>query len=726
MKRICPFFFLFFPLVLSAQLQYPETKKGDVHDGYFGTIKVHDPYRWLEDDNSPETKEWVQAQNKVTFDYLATIPVRDKVRKRLEELWNYPKYSSPFKKATYYYYFKNDGLQNQSVMYRQLGLTGTPQEFLNPNTMSKEGIAALGGTSFSKSGKYVAYTVAIAGSDWKEGYIMKTATKKLLKDKIQWTKFGNFSWKGDDGFFYSGYDAPDDASKMSKQNRFNRVFYHRLGSDQKEDELIYEDKEHPLRYCNAGLTEDGRFLILDVSEGTSGTEMWFIDTKNQSQRRFELVIPGFDTESEVIDNKGDKLLVRTNYNAPNYKVVLIEPEGPKGLEGEEEEVEPANKDNWKTIIPEKPMALQGVSTCGGYLFTSYLKDASTKVYQYTYDGKLVREIKLPGIGTASGFTGEKGDKELFYSFSSFSTPPSIYRYNVATGISTLFRKTEVKVKTDDMVTEQIFFTSKDGTKVPMFLTYKKGMIRNGQNPVLLYGYGGFNIPVTPSFSISNAFFVEQGGIYVSVTLRGGSEYGEKWHQAGMLDKKQNVFDDFIGAAEYLIKEKFTNSQKIAIRGGSNGGLLVGAVMTQRPELFKVALPAVGVMDMLRFHRFTVGWGWTVEYGNADSASQFPYLYKYSPYHNLKQGISYPATLVTTGDHDDRVVPAHSFKFAARLQEYHNGNNPVLIRIETNAGHGAGKPTSKQIDETADIWSFVMHNLGMPFKDTGPVQPKKGF
>ena len=726
MKKLYSLFFLLLPLLLSAQIQYPVTKKQNVSDGYSGIFKVMDPYRWLEDDNSPETKEWVKAQNKVTFDYLATIPIREKVRKRLEELWNYPRYSSPFKKANYFYFFKNDGLQNQSVMYRQQGLAGKPQEFLNPNTLNKEGIAALGGTSFSKTGKYFTYTIAIAGSDWKEGFVMETATKKILTDKIQWTKFGGFNWKGDEGFFYSGYAPPDEASKMSQQNKFNMVYYHRIGSDQKDDQVIFRDNEHPLRYCNANMTEDNRFLILNVSEGTSGNELWFIDTKNKAQQRFKPIIRGFDTESGVIDNKGGKLLVLTNDNAPNYKVVLLEPEGPKSVEDEDEEPGPPKKENWKTVIPEKPMALQNVSTCGGYLFASYLKDASTRIYQYTYDGKLVREIKLPGIGTASGFGGEKGDKELFYTFSSFSSPPSIYRYDMATGLSTLFRKTEVKIKTDDIITEQVFFTSKDSTKVPMFLTYKKGMIRNGQNPVLLYGYGGFNIAITPSFSISNAFFVEQGGIYVSVTLRGGSEYGEKWHKAGMLKNKQNVFDDFIGAAEYLIKEKYTNSQKLAIRGGSNGGLLVGAVMTQRPELFKVALPAVGVMDMLRFHKFTVGWGWTVEYGNADSASQFPFLYKYSPYHNLKPGTSYPATLVTTADHDDRVVPAHSFKFASRLQEYHAGNNPVLIRIETNAGHGAGKPTSKQIDETADIWSFVMHNLGMPFKEPGNSAPKKAF
>lgn len=700
------------PLLAAGQLQYPTTKKGETVEDYHGT-KVTDPYRWLEDDNSEETKAWVQAQNKVTFDYLATLPQRDKIKKRLEALWNYPRYSSPSKKNEYYYFYKNDGLQNQAVLYRQKGLDGKSEEFLNPNTLNKEGIAALGSTSFSKSGKYFAYSVAVAGSDWQEGYIMESATKKILTDKIRWIKFSGFSWKGDEGFYYSGYDQPDEKTKLSKQNQYHKVFYHKLGTDQSADELIYEDKEHPLRYHGIGLTEDKRFLILQISEGTSGAEIRYWDLQDPAQDKFNLLIKGFTTEPDVVDNYSSRLLVRTNDGAPNYKVVLIDPKNP-------------GKENWKTIIPEKEEALQGVGTAGGYMFASYLKDASTKVYQYTYNGDLVREIKLPGIGSAGGFGGEREDKEFFYTFSSFSTPPSIYRYNIATGESVLFRKTEVKLKTDDFVTEQVFFTSKDGTKVPMFLTYKKGLVKNGQNPVLLYGYGGFNIPVTPGFSTSNAFFIEQGGIYVSVTLRGGSEYGEKWHEAGMLENKQNVFDDFIGAAEHLIKEKYTNSQKIAIRGGSNGGLLVGAVMTQRPDLFKVALPAVGVLDMLRYHKFTVGWGWAVEYGNADSAKQFPYLYKYSPYHNLKQGVSYPATLVTTADHDDRVVPAHSFKFAARLQEYHTGANPVLIRVDVNAGHGAGKPTSKQIDEATDIWSFVMYNLGMPFREpSAPVQ-KKGF
>ncbi|MBL7740498.1 MAG: S9 family peptidase [Chitinophagaceae bacterium] len=710
MKKCLFLFVMTGSFIAQAQIKYPDTKKEDLMENYHGT-QVEDPYRWLEDDNSDMTKSWVKEQNKVTYDYLSAIPFRGKVKKRLEELWNYPKYSSPFKKADHYYFFKNDGLQNQAILYRQKGLGGEPEEFLNPNTLNKDGIAALGSINFSKSGKYLAYSIAVAGSDWQEIFVMETATKKVISEKIEWTKFGGANWNGDEGFYYSGYDKPDEKSKLSGQNKFHKVFYHKIGTPQSSDKLVYEDKQHPLRYYGAGLTEDRRFLILSISEGTSGAEIWYRDMKDPAQTGFKLLIAGFKTEPDVIDNSGDKLLVKTNDGTPNYKVVLVDPKNP-------------DKKNWKTIIPEKEEALQGVGTGGGYLFASYLKHASTRVYQYDYTGKLIREIQLPGIGTASGFGGEKEDTEFFYSYSSFNTPPAIYRYDMASGGSSLFRSTKILMNTANFVTEQVFFTSKDGAYVPMFLTYKKGLERNGNNPVLLYGYGGFNIPMTPGFSISNAFFIEQGGIYAVVNLRGGSEYGEKWHQAGMLEKKQNVFDDFIGAAEYLVKAQYTSSQKIAIRGGSNGGLLVGAAMTQRPDLFKVALPAVGVMDMLRFHKFTVGWGWAVEYGNADSASQFGYLYKYSPYHNLRSGVSYPATLVTTADHDDRVVPAHSFKFAARLQEYHSGDNPVLIRIETNAGHGAGKPTSKQIDEAADVWSFVMKNLGMNFEDNPEILSNK--
>ncbi|PZR25614.1 MAG: S9 family peptidase [Citrobacter freundii] len=706
MKKLFLILLISSPLTPMAQIKYPDTKKISVTDDYHGT-KVEDPYRWLEDDNAEATKNWVKEENKVTLEYLATIPIRDRVRARLEKLWDYPRFSSPFKKSGYFYFFKNDGLQNQPVLYRQRGINDDPEEFLNPNTLNKEGIAALGGFNFSKSGKYFSYSIAVAGSDWQEVYVMETATKKLLPDTVRWVKFSSFSWNGDDGFYYSGYDKPNEETKLSKQNQFHKVFYHKLGTAQSQDKLVYEDKKHPLRYHSASLTEDLRFLIVYVAEGTSGSEIWFRDLKDPAQKTFKQLIPGFATDAEVVDNDGGRLLVRTNDDAPNFKLVSIDPKKPE-------------KKNWQEIIPEKAEALQAVSTGGGFLFADYLKDASTRVYQHAYDGKFVREIMLPGIGSASGFGSERADKDFFYSYSSFATPPAIYRYDIATGKSTLFRETKVNMQTSDFITEQVFFNTDKQTKVPVFLTYKKGLKKDGKNPVLLYGYGGFNVAVTPAFSVSNAFFIEQGGIYAVVTLRGGSEYGEKWHKAGMLDKKQNVFNDFINAAEYLISAGYTSPSKIAIRGGSNGGLLVGAVMTQRPELFKVALPAVGVMDMLRFHKFTVGWGWVTEYGSADSVNQFPYLYKYSPYHNLKPGVKYPATLVTTADHDDRVVPAHSFKFAARLQEYNKGSNPVLIRIDTDAGHGAGKPTSKAIDEAADTWSFVMHNLGMPFIDASRV------
>lgn len=700
MRKLFFALFLTSPLLLKAQMKYPETKKSDVKEDYHGTT-VEDPYRWLEDDNSEETKAWVAAQNKVTNDYLAKIPFRSQVKKRLEELWNYPKYSSPFKEGDYYYFFKNDGLQNQSVAYRQKGLNGKPEIFLDPNKLSEDGTAALAALNFSKNSKWLAYSVSQSGSDWQTGFLMDVKTGKKTGEELQWLKFTGFSWKGDEGFYYTRYPEPKGGDQLKGKNEYAKIYYHKLGTQQSEDVLIYEDNAHPQRFVGAGLTEDERFLILSTSEGTSGGEIWYKDLKDLSQKEFKLLIPGFATEPNVVDNVDGKLLVLTNDGAPNYKLVLIDPKKPA-------------KENWKEMIPEKKEVLQSVSTGGGYLFASYLKDASTKVFQYDYTGKQVREIELPGIGTAGGFGGKKKDKEFFYTFTSFNYPPTIFRYNMTTGQSSVFRKTETKFNPTDFETKQVFFTSKDGTKVPMFLSYKKGLKLDGSNPVLLYGYGGFNIPMTPGFSISNAFFMEQGGVYAQVNLRGGSEYGEEWHKGGMLDKKQNVFDDFIGAAEYLVKENYTNSTKIAIRGGSNGGLLVGAAMTQRPDLFKVAIPQVGVMDMLRYHKFTIGYAWAVEYGSSDNKDQFEYLKKYSPLHNLKEGVNYPATMVTTADHDDRVVPAHSFKFAARLQATNAGANPSLIRIESKAGHGAGKPTSKVIEEAADIWSFTMFNLGMKF------------
>ncbi|MDQ6903519.1 MAG: prolyl oligopeptidase family serine peptidase [Bacteroidota bacterium] len=685
------------------QIKYPETKKVDQTDDYFGT-KVADPYRWLEDDNSAATKEWVEEENKVTHAYLASIPFRDKVKNKLEQMWNYPKYSSPFKEGAWYYFYKNDGLQNQSILYRQQGLTGTPEVFIDPNTMSKDGTAAIGTPAFSRNKKYAVYLEAQAGSDWQTAHIMNVADKKLLNDEVNYIKFSGTSWKGDDGFYYSRYPVPDEQNKLTTQNQFHKVYYHKLGTPQSNDVLIYEDKDHPLRTVGAGLSEDEHFLILSKTEGTSGAELWVKDMKNTAaDNDFKLIIKGFDTEANFIDNDGDYLLVSTNADAPNYKVVLIDPKNPA-------------KENWKTIIPERKELLESVGTAGHKLFLSYLQDASSRVYQTNYKGNLERQINLPGIGSAGGFNGYVDDKELFYTYTSFDYPPAIFRYNIATGQTDLFRKSEAKINADNYQTVQSFFTSKDGTKVPMFITYKKGLQLNGNNPVMLYGYGGFNIPMTPGFSISNAFFLEQGGVSVIVNLRGGNEYGEAWHKGGMLQNKQNVFDDFIGAAQFLIDKKYTNSQKLAIRGGSNGGLLIGAAMTQRPDLFKVAIPQVGVMDMLRYHKFTIGWAWATEYGRSDKKEDFENLYKYSPLQNLKPGVKYPATLITTADHDDRVVPAHSFKFAATLQADNDGTNPTIIRIETKAGHGAGKPTDKQIDEAADIWSFVMFNLGMDFKE----------
>jgi len=703
MKKISLFTILLCSIYISmAQIKYPVSKKTNVIENYHGTM-VADPYRWLEDDNSAETKEWVKAQNEVTFGYLGSIPYRQKIRARLEQMWNYPKYSAPSKEGAFYYFYKNDGLQNQAVLYRQKGLDGAPEVFIDPNTLSKEGIAALGSVSFSKNGKYCAYTVNKAGSDWSEGFLMEVGSKKLLNEKIEWMKFSGFAWVGDDGFYYSRYPRPDEKSKLSGQNQFHMVYYHKLGTTQNDDVLVYEDKANPLHYHSAGVTEDQQYLVMSKSQGTSGVELLARKISEGLNAPFKVIFKGFDFEASVVESDGGDLLLQTNKGAPNYRVVAVPFSQPEEA-------------NWKVVIPEQKEVMESVGTAGGSLFAGYLKDASARVVQYDLKGNKIRDIQLPGLGTVGGFGAKKEDAELFYTFTSFTQPNTVFKYNIKEGKSELFRSSDVKFNPADFTTEQVFFTSKDGTKVPMFLSYKKGIKKDGSNPVLLYGYGGFNISMTPAFSISNLFFMEQGGIYASVNLRGGNEYGEAWHKAGMLEKKQNVFDDFIGAAEYLVAQKYTQPAKLAIRGGSNGGLLIGACMNQRPELFKVALPAVGVMDMLRFQKFTVGFGWVVEYGSSDNAKDFSYLYKYSPLHNLKPGTHYPATLVTTADHDDRVVPAHSFKFAATLQEMHKGENPVLIRIDVDAGHGAGKPTSKTIDEASDVWSFVMWNLGMKFRE----------
>lgn len=699
MKQLFSILFLFMTMICSAQINYPRTEKSTQQDDYFGTI-IKDPYRWLEDDNSKETKAWVVAQNKVTDQYLASIPFRDKVKERLAELWNYPKYGAPFRKGEYLYFYKNDGLQNQNVLYRQKGLEGKPEVFIDPNKLSKDGTVSLGVPVFSESYQYAAYYEAQAGSDWQIARVMDVRTGKLLKDDLQYIKFSGISWKGDEGFFYSRYPESTEDTKLTGQNQYHSVYYHKIGTPQSEDELIFDDKNHPLRIMSGEITRDKRFVVVIKSEGTSGNELWVKDLSKRNTG-FTLVMPGFQHQIEVIDNDGDRLLVRTNAGAPNYKMVSIDPSNPA-------------PQNWTTVFGEKNELLLSVGKAGGKLFPVYLKNAASQIYQADYKGNIEREIKLPGIGTATGFDGNKSDEELFYTFSSFNYPPSIFRYKLPTGETTLFQKSEAKFDAEKHTVKQVFFTSKDGTSVPMFVTHKKGIKLDGNNPLLLYGYGGFNIPMTPGFSISNAFFLEQGGVYVVVNLRGGNEYGEAWHTGGMLQNKQNVFDDFIGAAEYLIANKYTNSEKIAIRGGSNGGLLVGAAMTQRPELFKVVIPQVGVMDMLRYHLFTIGWAWATEYGRSDKKEDFDNLIKYSPLHNLKKGVTYPATMVTTADHDDRVVPAHSFKFAAELQDKNDGTNPTLIRIETQAGHGAGKPTAKLIEEAADIWSFIMVNLGMTY------------
>lgn len=683
---------------MAQQLQYPKTERVKHVDDYFGT-KVSDPYRWLEDDTALKTEAWVKEQNDVTNGYLAAIPYRDKIKKRLTELWDYPKNSAPQKEGEYFLSYKNNGLQNQSVLFVQKGLKGKAEVLIDPNSLSKDGTVALQATAFSKKQKYFAYAVSASGSDWQEIYIMDFASKKLLNEKLEYVKFTGISWAGDDGFYYSGYDRPkNEATKFSAKTEFQKIYFHKIGTEQSADKLIYEDKEHPLRYVGAGLTEDERFLVLSISEGTDGSEIKVRDLTDKANTGFIKIVEGFKTNANVVDNVGGNLLLQTNDGAPNYKVVMV---NPKNL-----------KEQPKTIIPEQKEKLEAVSMGGGKLFASYLRNACTNVAQYTVDGTLERNIELPGLGTASGFGSYKEDDYFFYTFTSFVYPPTIFKYDIKTGKSELYKKSEVKFNQDDYETRQVFFPSKDGAKVSMFITHKKGLELNGSNPTLLYAYGGFNISLTPSFSVANMVFLENGGVYCVANLRGGGEYGEDWHKGGMLENKQNVFDDFIAAAEYLINEKYTNPRRLAIRGGSNGGLLVGACLTQRPELFGVAIPQVGVLDMLRYHKFTVGWGWAVEYGSSDSKEQFDYLIKYSPLHNVKKQVCYPATLITTADHDDRVVPAHSFKFAATLQMMQGCDRPTLIRIDSKAGHGAGKPTSKLIDEAADIWSFVFHNMGV--------------
>lgn len=677
-------------------LNYPETKKVDTVTNYFGT-KVADPYRWLEDDRSAETEDWVKAQNKVTYSYLEDIPYTQELNDRLTELWNYEKLGAPFTEGDYSYFYKNDGLQNQYVVYRKKSQDAEPEIFLDPNKFSKDGTTSLGGLNFSDSGKKAAYSISEGGSDWRKVLVMDTESREVVEDTIIDVKFSGVSWKGDDGFYYSSYEKPE-GSELSAKTDQHRLFYHKLGTKQSEDKIVFggtEAQKH--RYVGGSVSEDNNYLFISARNSTSGGKLYMMDL-TKSNPELVTILDHEKSDSYVIENEGSKLFIVTNLDAPNGKVVTVDASNP-------------TSENWKDFIPETENVLSP-STGGGYFFANYMVDAVSQIKQYDYDGKLIRDVELPGIGSVGGFGTKKDREELYYSFTNYVTPGSIYKYDIEGGTSELYNKPNIDFNPDDYDSNQVFYTSKDGTKIPMIITHKKGLELNGKNPTILYGYGGFNISLTPSFSIANAVWMEQGGVYAVPNLRGGGEYGKDWHNQGIKLDKQNVFDDFIAAAEYLIKENYTSSDYLAVRGGSNGGLLVGATMTQRPDLMKVALPAVGVMDMLRYHTFTAGAGWAYDYGTSeDNQEMFDYLYDYSPVHNVKEGVKYPATLVTTGDHDDRVVPAHSFKFAAELQEKQAGNNPVLIRIETKAGHGAGKPTSMIIDEYADIFGFTLYNMG---------------
>ena len=679
----------------NSSVIYPETLKKEVVDNYFD-IDVIDPYRWLEDDRSKETEAWVKAENKTTFAYLNNISFRSDLKKRLEHLWNYEKISAPFKEGEFTYFYKNDGLQNQYVIYRQKE-NETPEVFLNPNEFSKDGTISLGGVSFSDSGNIVAYSISEGGSDWRKIIVMDVSSKEIMEDTIIDVKFSGLSWKKNEGFFYSSYDKPE-GSELSAKTDQHKLYYHKLGTSQTEDQLVFggtDEEKH--RYVGGSVTEDGNYLFVSASVSTSGNKLFMKDL-SKPKSAFEVILNHTDSDTYVMENEGSKLYLATNLNAPNKKIVTVDASNP-------------SPENWVDFIPETEHVLSP-SSGGGYFFAEYMVDAVSKVKQYNYEGEIIYDVELPGIGSVGGFRGKKEDSVLYYSFSNYKTPSTIYSYNPSDGKSIIYKKPDVDFNPENYVSNQVFYTSKDSTKVPMIITHKKGLKLNGENPTILYGYGGFNISLTPSFSIANAVWMEQGGIYAVPNLRGGGEYGKKWHKAGTKMQKQNVFDDFIAAAEFLIENKYTSSEFLAVRGGSNGGLLVGAIMTQRPKLMKVALPAVGVLDMLRYHTFTAGAGWAYDYGTSeDSKEMFEYLLGYSPVHNVKEGVEYPATLVTTGDHDDRVVPAHSFKFAAKLQEKQSGNNPTLIRIETDAGHGAGTPVSKTIEQYSDIFGFTLFNMG---------------
>jgi prolyl oligopeptidase len=680
------------------KLGYPTTKKVDVVDDYFGT-KVVDPYRWLENNDSPEVAAWVEAQNKVSFDYLGRIPYRKAVYDRLTKLYNYPKIGAPQRRGEWFVFTKNDGLQNQSIYYIQKGLDGTPELLLDPNKFSADGTSRLGAFSWSPNGKYILYGVSQGGSDWNELHVLDVATKKPTEDVIKWLKGGG-SWLGEDGFFYSRYPEPKKGRELYSKNEFQKVYYHKLGTPQSADRLVYEDNANPQRFQGVGVTEDQRFAILNISErgkGKNGNAISFMDLKKRDGVFTPIVSEITDDSYSVIDNVGDKFLIETDHGAPNSKVVLYDP---------------ATK-SWSDVLPEREEPLQSAGTAGGKLFASYLKDVTTRAYVYSLDGKLENEVKFPGLGSVGGFGGRNDDTFVFYSYTSFNAPPTIYKYDIATKKSSVFRTVEIPgFNANDYEVKQVFVTSKDGTKVPMFLTYKKGLKLDGNNPTILYGYGGFNATTSPGFSALRVALLEQGVIWASANMRGGGEYGEKWHMAGTKLQKQNVFDDFIAAAEYLIDQKYTSPAKLGIEGASNGGLLVGAVTNQRPELFRAVHQHAGVMDMLRYHLFTIGWNWAADYGRSDAnEAEFKALYAYSPIHNIKPGTKFPSILVTTADHDDRVVPAHSFKYAAALQAAQAGDDPVIIRIDTKSGHGASS-TTKQLEQTADTYSFFFYNLGV--------------
>lgn len=686
-------------VMASKKINYPPTAREQVTDTYFGTV-VSDPYRWLENDTSAATTNWVKLQNAVTYDYLDKIPFRNDLRNRIRELTNYPKLGVPFRKNNDFYFFKNNGLQNQSVLYRTTTDKGKAELILDPNQFSTDGTVALTQIELSNDGNYLAYSISKKGSDWNEIHILDLKTLQKLPDVIRWVKFSNIAWKGN-GFYYSAYDVPKDGAIFSRKNEFHKIYYHQLGQEQAENKLIFENKQAPLRNFQASVSDNQEFLFITEIESTTGNTLHIKDLTSENSNIIS-VVTNFKNDYSVIDYIGNKIYVLTNYNAPNQRLMSFEPSKP-------------SIEHWQTVIPESNAVLQQVTFAGNKMIALYNENASHRVSVFDFQATLQHQIKLPTAGTVSGISGSPKHADIYYAFTSFTYPASIYKFNTQTLVGQLHHQTEVKFNPADYNTEQVFYTSTDGTRVPMFITYKKGMKRNGKNPLMLYGYGGFNISLNPGFNAGRMPFLEKGGIYVVANIRGGGEFGEKWHQAGTKMQKMNVFNDFIAAAEYLIREGYTSKKKIAIHGGSNGGLLVGACMTLRPDLFAVAIPEVGVLDMLRYQKFTIGWAWATDYGTStESEAMFRYLYAYSPLHNVKKGVKYPATMVMTGDHDDRVVPAHSFKFAATLQHANIGNYVSLIRIDMKAGHGAGKPIAKVIDAQTDMWSFVMHNLKMKY------------